>query len=50
MIRKIRRRHRVIWVILAIILPILLIASVVFRHSAPVNRFVPQRNEITNKQ
>ena len=45
MIRSIRKKHRVIWVILAIVLPILFIASIVFRHNEPVNESIPQKNE-----
>ena len=47
MIRSIRKKHRVIWVILAIILPLLFIASIVFRHQEPVNQIVPKRVETT---
>lgn len=42
MIRKIRKRHRIIWVILAIILPLIFVASIMFRHSEPVNQNIPQ--------
>ena len=48
MIRSIRKKHRLIWVILAIILPLLFIASIVFRHPEPVNQTIPKRTETTN--
>jgi hypothetical protein len=48
MIRSIRKKHRAIWVILAIILPLLFIASIVFRHPEPVNQAVPKRVETTD--
>ncbi len=44
MIRKIRKRHRFVWLILAIILPIIFIAGIVFRHGEPVNQNIPKRN------
>ena len=44
MIRRIRKRHKIIWLILAIILPIIFIASIAFRHSEAVNENVPKRN------
>ncbi|HVE56878.1 MAG TPA: hypothetical protein VNB22_08615 [Pyrinomonadaceae bacterium] len=44
MIHKIRRKHKIVWLILAILLPVLLIASIVFRHSEPVNQNIPKRN------
>ncbi|NJM52720.1 MAG: hypothetical protein HC846_04585 [Blastocatellia bacterium] len=37
MISKIRKRHRLIWLILAVILPLLLAASIAFRHNQPTN-------------
>jgi hypothetical protein len=43
MIRKIRKRHRFIWLILAISLPIIFIASIVFRHRETFNENVPKR-------
>ena len=48
MIRSIRKKHRVIWVILAIVLPLLFIASIIFRHNEPVNQTVPKRVENTD--
>ena len=49
MIRSIRKKHRVIWVILAIVLPLLFIASIIFRHQQPVNQIVPKRVETTDR-
>ncbi len=42
MIRKIRKKHKILWLILAIILPLLFVASIAFRHSEPVNEKVPK--------
>jgi hypothetical protein len=44
MIRKIRKIHRLVWLVLAIILPILFIASIAFRHIEPVNQNIPERS------
>jgi len=41
MIRKIRRKHKIIWLILAILLPILFVASIAFRHNEPINEKIP---------
>ena len=41
MIRSIRKRHKFVWIALAILLPILFIASVAFRHSEPINESIP---------
>ncbi len=41
MIRKIRKKHQIIWLILAVLLPILFIAGIAFRHSEPVNEKIP---------
>lgn len=43
MIRKIRRKHKIVWLILGILLPILFVASIVFRHSEPVNEKIPEK-------
>ena len=43
MIRKIRKTHKIIWLILAVLLPLIFIASIVFRHDEPINESVPQR-------
>jgi thiosulfate reductase cytochrome b subunit len=43
MIRKIRKKHKIVWVILAVLLPILFIAGILFWHNEPVNENVPQR-------
>ena len=47
MIRKIRKTHKIIWLILAVLLPLLFIAAIAFRHGEPVNENVPKR--IINK-
>jgi hypothetical protein len=44
MIRRIRRRHLIVWLVLSVALLLLLAASVVFRHAAPVNRTIPPRS------
>ena len=41
MIRRIRRQHKIVWLILAVLLPALFIAAVVFRHREPVNEKIP---------
>ena len=43
MIRRIRKTHKIVWLVLAILLPLLLIAAVAFRHAEPVNENVPKR-------
>jgi hypothetical protein len=43
MIRKIRKQHKIVWLILAILLPLLFAASIVLRHDEPVNENVPKR-------
>lgn len=43
MIRRIRRKHKIVWLILAILLPLLFIASVAFRHGEPVNEKIPNK-------
>jgi len=43
MIRRIRKRHKIIWLALAVLLPLLFIAAIAFRHGEPVNENVPQR-------
>jgi hypothetical protein len=43
MIRKIRQNHKIVWLILAILLPLLFIAGIAFRHNEPVNENIPQR-------
>ncbi len=39
--RKHRRRHLIIWIALAVLLPIVLVAAFSQRHTEPVNRSVP---------
>ena len=46
MIRRLRRRHRLIWVALAFVLPLLIIAGLMSRHAEPVNESVPKAVEI----
>jgi len=43
MIREIRKQHKIIWLMLAFLLPLIFIASIIFRHKEPVNENVPQR-------
>jgi hypothetical protein len=43
MIRKIRRQHKIVWLILAVLLPLIFIAGIVFRHGEPVNEKIPER-------
>lgn len=43
MIHSIRKTHKLIWLILAILLPILFIAGIAFRHLEPVNESIPKR-------
>jgi len=44
MIRKIRKEHKIIWLIMAVLLPLLFTASIVFRHSEPVNEKIPSKS------
>jgi len=48
MISSIRKRHKIVWLMLAVLLPILFVASIVFRHSEPVNENIPtvERNSL----
>lgn len=41
MIRSIRKRHRLVWIVLAVLLPVLFIAALVLRHDEPVNETIP---------
>lgn len=43
MIRKIRKKHKIVWLILAILLPVVFIVSIAFRHSEPVNEKIPEK-------
>ena len=43
MIHKIRRKHKIVWLILAILLPVLFIVSIIFRHHEPINENIPKR-------
>jgi glucan phosphoethanolaminetransferase (alkaline phosphatase superfamily) len=49
MIRKIRKKHKIIWLILAVLLPLLFIASIVFRHSEPINETIPIVNSANKR-
>ncbi len=42
MITKTRKMHRVIWLAIAILLPILFAASIIYRHAEPLNQTIPQ--------
>ncbi len=37
MIRRLRSAHRVIWIVLAILLPLILVLGLLARHGRPVN-------------
>lgn len=43
MIREIRQKHKIIWLILAILLPVLLTAGIAFRHKEPINEKIPEK-------
>lgn len=47
MISSIRKRHKFIWLVLAVLLPLLFITSIALQHSEPVNENIPtiQRNK-----
>lgn len=49
MIRSIRKRHQIVWIVLAILLPILFIVSIVWRHNEPINETVPRKELSTDK-
>ncbi len=42
MISAIRKRHRIIWIILAVLLAAVFVASVISRHNEPLNDKIPQ--------
>lgn len=44
MIRSIRKKHKFIWLILAILLPLIFIVSIASRHLEPTNESIPKRN------
>ncbi|HMS42606.1 MAG TPA: hypothetical protein PKE69_20420 [Pyrinomonadaceae bacterium] len=46
MIRKIRKTHKIIWLILTVLLTVLFAASIAFRHQEPINENVPKREII----
>lgn len=41
MIRSARLRHRIIWIILAVLLPLIIGAGLLYRHPEPVNQKIP---------
>lgn len=41
MIRSLRKRHRLIWAVLALLLPALFVAALALRHPDPVNDRIP---------
>lgn len=49
MIRSIRKKHKIIWLILAILLPILFIVSIAFRHNEPINQNIPSKKLTTDE-
>ncbi|NNE67800.1 MAG: hypothetical protein HKN33_14655 [Pyrinomonadaceae bacterium] len=42
MIRGSRKRHRIIWLVLAVLLPVLFAAGLLLRHEDPVNIEIPK--------
>lgn len=48
MIRSIRKRHKIIWLVLAILLPLIFIVSIVFRHNEPINQSIPSKKVSTD--
>jgi len=42
MIRKIRKKHKIVWLVLAILLPLIFFAGIVFRHNEPLNEKIPK--------
>lgn len=49
MIRSIRRRHKLVWITLALLLPVLFVAALALRHSEPVNDRIPQAHNEDKK-
>lgn len=43
MIRSIRKKHKIIWLVLSVLLPLIFIAGIVFRHSEPINQSIPDK-------
>ncbi len=41
MIRSIRKRHKLVWIVLAVLLPMLITAGLLLRHDEPVNPQIP---------
>jgi hypothetical protein len=42
MISSIRKRHRITWAILALVLAITFVLSVTYRHREPINEKIPR--------
>lgn len=42
MIRGLRRTHLVVWLVLAIVLPVLLVLALSHRHRPPINAIPPE--------
>jgi len=49
MIRRIRKQHKIVWLILAVLLPLLFIASIAFRHRESVNEKIPKLSTETQR-
>lgn len=43
MIRSIRKTHKIVWLILAVLLPIVFISGIFFRHSETINENIPSK-------
>jgi hypothetical protein len=41
MIRAIRKEHKIVWLLLALLLPLVFTASIIFRHAEPINKNIP---------
>jgi heme/copper-type cytochrome/quinol oxidase subunit 3 len=42
MISSIRKKHRIVWVFLTVVLAITFVLSIIYRHSEPINEKIPQ--------
>jgi hypothetical protein len=49
MIRSIRKEHKLVWLMLAILLPAIFIAGIVFRHAESVNENIPKIEKIKTR-
>lgn len=43
MIKATRKKHRLAWTALAILLPLVFAASIIFRHEEPLNEKIPRK-------